>query len=102
MSLNPDVKWGIWTNGVDKIFIEKCYSPSVSFRECFNIPSKGFFEVSEEIKHDDLKNFVDLKSIFKSLRAYISANSVGTWIILMMKVNTYLIYEKNIGHLWMN
>ena len=78
MSLHPDVKWGIWTNGIDKIFIEKCYSPSVSFKECFNVPSKGFYAVSEEIKHKDLKKFVDLKSIFKALRAYVSANSVGT------------------------
>lgn len=77
MSLNPDVKWGIWTNGFDKIYIEKILSPNVGFKECFNIPSKGAYSISEEIKHDDLKNNVDLKSIFKSLRAYISANAVG-------------------------
>ena len=77
MSLNPDVKWGIWTNGNDKIFIEKIYSPQVGFKECFNVPSKGFFAISEEIKHENLKSNVDLKRIFKNLRAYIAANSVG-------------------------
>ena len=77
MSLNPDVKWGIWTNGIDKIFVEKIYSPGVGFKECFNVPSKGFYSISEEIKHDDLKSDVDLKRIFKNLRAYISTHSVG-------------------------
>ncbi len=78
MSLHPDVKWGIWTNGSDKIYIEKVYSPKVEFKECFNIPSKGFFSVSEEIKHEDLKYNVNLKGIFKSMRAYLAPNAVGT------------------------
>lgn len=78
MALHPDVKWGIWTNGSDKIYIEKVYSPKVEFKECFNIPSKGFFSVSEEIKHEDLKYNVNLKGIFKSMRAYLAPNAVGT------------------------
>ncbi len=78
MALHPDVRWGIWTNGIDKRYIEKVYSPQVDFKECFSIPSKGFFEVSEEIKHEDLKYNVNLKSIFKSMRAYLAANAVGT------------------------
>ena len=78
MALHPDVKWGIWTNGNDKIFVEKIYSPRVDFKECFNIPSKGFFSVSEEIKHEDLKFNVNLKGIFKSMRAYLAPNAIGT------------------------
>ena len=78
MALHPDVRWGIWTNGNDKIYVEKIYTPQVLFKECFNIPSKGFFSVSEEIKHEDLKFNVNLKGIFKSMRAYLAPNAVGT------------------------
>lgn len=78
MAYDSDVRWGILTNGTDKQFIEKTYDPSVSYKECFNIPSKGFYEISEEIKLNDLKKNVNLKNLFKNFRSYIAVNDIGT------------------------
>lgn len=77
MSFDPDVHWGIWTDGDKKLYIEKIYADKVFFKEAFNIPSKGFSSVSEEIKKKDLKTGIDLKSVFKNIRAYVAANAIG-------------------------
>ncbi len=79
MSLNENVKWGIWTNGSDTLYIKKMVKNNkIDYVEVYNIPLVNFNDVSEQIKINELKRSDNLKVLFKTMRAYVAAHSVGT------------------------
>lgn len=84
MDFDEFVKYGVWFNGNVKdeksiIFIEKIVkNKKIEYKEIYDIPSCGFFDISDEIKIKDLIPTNNLKSIFKNLRGFIAANAVGT------------------------
>lgn len=78
-----NVKYGVWTNGSeDKIgifYLEKIVNnKKIDYKEIFNIPEKGLNSINQKLKKRDLKQSNNLKSIFKQIRGFISANSIGT------------------------
>ena len=78
-----DVKYGVWTNGqIEEVgihFLEKIVKNNkIAYKDIFNIPEKGFYSIKEQIKKSELKTTLNLKSIFKQIRGFISANATGT------------------------
>lgn len=72
-------KLGVWFNGEEKLCIQKLEKDgAVLFEEIPNIPNYG--QRLEDIglfKRKDLKTTHNLKSVFKSIRNYLAANTVG-------------------------
>lgn len=78
MSFDSHVRWGILTNGKNKIFKEKIIKNNkIGFVDCFGIPKNGHYSIEEEIKLIDLRKQVNLKNIFKNIRAHVATNAVG-------------------------
>lgn len=80
-----NVKYGVWTNGSveeDKVIIHYLkkivLDGRVDYKDIFDIPEKGFYSVSEQLKKKDLKPTSNLKNIFKQIRGFIAANATGT------------------------
>lgn len=71
---------GVWFNGEEKLFLKKIEKEGeVIFEEIPNIPKSG--QRIEDIglfKRKDLQPTHNLKSIFKSIRNHLAANTVGT------------------------
>lgn len=79
MSLNEHVLWGVWTNGEETIYTKKVIENNkINYREVYNVPLNGYFDIKEQIKISDLRSSENLKVLFKNMRSYISAHSVGT------------------------
>jgi len=71
---------GVWFNGEERFFIQKFVKENgeVHFSEIPNIPKKGQrIEDIGKFKRSDLKPTHNLKFIFKSIRNYLAANTVG-------------------------
>ncbi|MDR1343074.1 MAG: N-6 DNA methylase [Prevotellaceae bacterium] len=71
---------GVWFNGEERFFIRKFVKPNgeVVFEEIPNIPKyKQRIEDIGHFKRSDLKPTHNLKSIFKSIRNHLAANTVG-------------------------
>lgn len=70
---------GVWTNGVERLFLRKHVTKSgITFEEIPNIPKYG--QRIEDIGlfvRQDLRPTHNLKSVFKSIRNYLAANAVG-------------------------
>lgn len=76
-------KIGVWYNGREKLCLLKSVSDGdVSFQEILNIPRFGerVEDVGNHILRKDLQPTHNLKSIFKDIRNYFAANSVGITI----------------------
>ena len=71
---------GIWYNGNEKIYLRKIQKKDkFIFEEIPNIPEFGVrIEDIGLYKRKDLKKTHNLKTIFKAVRNYLFANSVGT------------------------
>ena len=71
---------GVWFNGEERFFIRKFVKENgeIIFEEIPNIPKFGQrIEDIGQFKRSDLKPTHNLKSIFKSIRNYLAANTVG-------------------------
>lgn len=70
---------GVWFNGEERFFLRKYEkNGKVYFEEIPNIPILGQrVEDIGKFKRSDLKPTHNLKSIFKSIRNYLAANTVG-------------------------
>ena len=70
---------GVWFNGEERFFIRKYEKGGkVLFEEIPNIPILGQrIEDIGKFKRSDLKTTHNLKAIFKSIRNYLAANTVG-------------------------
>jgi type I restriction enzyme M protein len=71
---------GVWFNGEERLFIQKFIQENGEIRyvEIPNIPQKGQrIEDVGYFKRQDLKPTHNLKAIFKSIRNYLAANTVG-------------------------
>lgn len=70
---------GVWFNGVERLFLKKYENKgTVLFEEIPNIPKFG--QRIEDVglfKRKDLKATHNLKTVFKSIRNYLAANTVG-------------------------
>ena len=71
---------GVWFNGEERIFIRKFVKPNgqIIFEPIPNIPQFGQrVEDIGKFTRQDLKPTHNLKAIFKSIRNYLAANTVG-------------------------
>ena len=71
---------GVWFNGDERLFIRKFVKPNgeIIFEEIPNIPKFGQrIEDIGRFTRADLKPTHNLKAIFKSIRNYLAANTVG-------------------------
>jgi type I restriction enzyme M protein len=70
---------GVWFNGNERIFIRKIEKGGkVLFEKIPNIPKKGqTLSDIGALKREDLKPTHNLKAIFKSIRNYLAANTIG-------------------------
>ncbi|HNZ67522.1 MAG TPA: type I restriction enzyme HsdR N-terminal domain-containing protein, partial [Planctomycetota bacterium] len=71
---------GVWFNGEERLFIRKFVKPNgeVYFEEIPNIPKYNQrLEDIGQFKRSDLQPTHNLKSIFKSIRNHLAANTVG-------------------------
>lgn len=82
-----NVTYGVWTNGNTEekgegrgiCYIEKIINNNkIEYKEIFDIPECGFYSIKEQIKKKELKPTNNLKTIFKQIRGFIAANSIGT------------------------
>ena len=75
-----EAELGVWFNGNEKLFIRKYIkNGSIEFIEIPNIPNFGQrIEDVGNFKRKNLKPATNLKSIFKTVRNYLAANTVGT------------------------
>ncbi|MCW6663632.1 N-6 DNA methylase, partial [Aerococcaceae bacterium NML190073] len=84
MNFDPDVKYGVWTNGskdendVGIHYLEKTTVGTIKYEKVTNIPKKGYYNINEQILKKDLKPTNNLKNIFKQARGFIAANAKGT------------------------
>lgn len=72
-------EFGVWFNGKEKLFLKKRESKGkVTFDEIPNIPKYGErFEDIGLYKRKDLKPANNLRSVFRTMRNYLAANTVG-------------------------
>ena len=74
-----EARIGVWFNGEEKLFLKKLERQGqVFFEEIPNIPKFG--ERLEDIglyRRSDLKPTHNLKNVFKTIRNYLAANTVG-------------------------
>lgn len=70
---------GVWFNGKEKLFLQKIEKQGrILFDEIPNIPRKGQrIEDIGRFRRKDLKEPHNLKSVFKSIRDVLAANTVG-------------------------
>lgn len=70
---------GVWFNGHERLFLRKVETGGkVLFEEIPNIPINGQrLEDIGKFKQKDLKSTHNLKSIFKSIRNHLAANTIG-------------------------
>jgi type I restriction enzyme M protein len=71
---------GVWFNGEERFFIRKFVTPNgeIIFEEIPNIPKFGQrIEDIGRFTRADLKPTHNLKAIFKSIRNYLAANTIG-------------------------
>ena len=71
---------GVWFNGEERFFIRKFVKPNgeITFEEIPNIPKFGQrVEDIGKFTRADLKPTHNLKAIFKSIRNYLAANTIG-------------------------
>lgn len=70
---------GVWFNGKEKLFLKKIEKKGkILFEEIPNIPRKDQrIEDIGRFKRKDLKEPHNLKSVFKSIRDFLAANTVG-------------------------
>ena len=70
---------GVWFNGQERLFLRKVEKDGkVLFQVIPNIPKKGqTLKDIGALKREDLKPTHNLKAIFKSIRNYLAANTVG-------------------------
>lgn len=70
---------GVWFNGNERFFLRKIEKQGrIEFEEIPNIPKYGQrIEDIGRFKQKDLKPTHNLKAIFKSIRNYLAANTVG-------------------------
>lgn len=71
--------FGVWYNGKEKLFLKKFEKPGrIIFEEIPNIPRNGQrIEDIGKFKRRDLKEPHNLKSVFRSVRNFLAANTVG-------------------------
>ncbi len=71
---------GVWFNGEERVFLRKLeHHGKIIFEEIPNIPKRGQrVEDIGKFKRKDLQPTHNLKAIFKSIRNYLAANTVGT------------------------
>lgn len=71
-----DVKYGIWFNGVDRVFLEKIVKKN-SF-DYKIIPNFPCYDGTEELKKCNLRPYINMKEVFASIHRYIKAHTALT------------------------
>jgi len=76
---NCEAKFGVWTNGEERLILEKIENfRGIDFKEINNIPPPGIWDVEKHPRYDDLKPRTNLKNPFYQIKKHLQKTIIGS------------------------